>query len=323
MPETELFHEITSLLTEQRNPLSEDIDNLSTLDVLRIINDEDKKVPFAIENQLDSIAKAVDYIVESFKQGGRLFYFGAGTSGRLGILDASECPPTFGTPYDMVQGVIAGGRKAVFKAIEGAEDSIENGANEVVKRNILPPDIVCGIAASGRTPFVRGALQEAKRRKVRSLLICTVSKERLNEIGVFADIIIAPNVGPEVIAGSTRMKSGTAQKLILNMLTTASMIRLGKTYGNVMVDLQQTNNKLKERSKNIIMKIANVDYDTAEKLLRESGANVKTALVMALTGADVHKARSLLALSDGFVKKAVLLAKKIYFNDYPFFCDFY
>jgi len=311
MPETELFHEITSLLTEQRNPLSEDIDNLSTLDVLRIINDEDKKVPFAIENQLDSIAKAVDYIVESFKQGGRLFYFGAGTSGRLGILDASECPPTFGTPYDMVQGVIAGGRKAVFKAIEGAEDSIENGANEVVKRNILPPDIVCGIAASGRTPFVRGALQEAKRRKVRSLLICTVSKERLNEIGVFADIIIAPNVGPEVIAGSTRMKSGTAQKLILNMLTTASMIRLGKTYGNVMVDLQQTNNKLKERSKNIIMKIANVDYDTAEKLLRESGANVKTALVMALTGADVHKARSLLALSDGFVKKAVLLAKKI------------
>lgn len=310
MPETELFYEITSLLTEQRNPQSEEIDCLSTFDILKIINNEDKKVPLAVETQLPNIVKAVDLIVHSFKQGGRLFYFGAGTSGRLGILDASECPPTFGTPYEMIQGVIAGGKDAVFKAVEGAEDSPEDGVNEVITRNILPPDIICGITASGRTPFVRGALEEARKRNVPTILISTVNTEKLNEIGVVADVIIAPNVGPEVIAGSTRMKSGTAQKLILNMLTTASMIRLGKTYSNVMVDLQQTNNKLRERSKNIIMKLANLDYDTSERLLLESKGNVKTALVMALAGVDAEKAIKLLILADGFIKKAVQLAKQ-------------
>jgi N-acetylmuramic acid 6-phosphate etherase len=309
MPETELFFEITNLLTEQKNPVSEDIDNLSTSEILKIINDEDKKVAFAVESQLKNIALAVDKIVDAFKKGGRLFYFGAGTSGRLGILDSAECPPTFGTPNEMVQGVIAGCYDAIFKAIEGAEDSTHVGANEVKNRNIFPPDILCGIAASGRTPFVRGALEEAHKRNITTILICTINKEKLNELGVTADVIIAPNVGPEVIAGSTRMKSGTAQKLVLNMLTTASMIRIGKTYGNVMVDLQQTNNKLIERSKNIIMKLANIDYDSSERLLIKSDGNVKIALVMAMANVDAQYAKKLLSLSDGFIRKAVALAK--------------
>jgi N-acetylmuramic acid 6-phosphate etherase len=305
MNETELFKEISGLNTEQKNPLTENIDLSSTMEILRMINDEDKIVANAIEKVLPDIEKAVDAITEAFKMGGRLFYFGAGTSGRLGIVDASECPPTFGTNPEMVQGIIAGGEKAVFKAQEGAEDKPENGSEEIIKRNILPPDIVCGIAASGRTPYVKGALAEAKLRNITTIMITTCSKQKAAELGIEADIIISPDVGPEVLTGSTRMKSGSAQKLVLNMLTTASMVKLGKTYGNVMVDLQLTNAKLKERAKKIIMSITGVDYHTAEEYLEKSGGHVKTALVMILAGLSREESQNLIIKNDGFVRKAI------------------
>lgn len=305
MPESDLYNEIASLPTEQRNQASSDIDIASTYEVLKLINAQDKLVPFAIEAELPYIEQAVDRIVDAFKNGGRLFYFGAGTSGRLGIVDASECPPTFGTHPDMVQGVIAGGKDAVFQAQEGAEDKPENGALEVKKRNIKPPDIVCGIAASGRTPFVRGALDEAKKRGVVTILITTTNRKKLKAMKMNADILICPDVGPEVVTGSTRMKSGTAQKLILNMLTTASMIRLGKTLGNVMVDLQLTNAKLKERAKRILIELTGVSYDEAVKYLDESHGHVKTALVMILAGAAYEEAKKRLQDADGFVKVAI------------------
>ncbi|MFA6570200.1 MAG: N-acetylmuramic acid 6-phosphate etherase [Bacteroidota bacterium] len=305
MAESKLFHEIASLRTEQKNPRTELIDIASTKGILELINNEDLTVAQAVRNELKDIETAVDLIVSAFKNGGRLFYFGAGTSGRLGILDASECPPTFGTNPEMVQGIIAGGEKAVFKAQEGAEDSRENGAIELDKYNIKPPDIICGIAASGRTPFVAGALEEAKKRNIRTILVTTVSKETVNELGIVADVLICANVGPEVITGSTRMKSGTATKMILNMLTTASMVKLGKTFGNVMVDLQLTNNKLLERAKRIIMQITECDYDTATHYLEQSGGHVKTALVMILGNLSKQEATELLGKADGFVRKAL------------------
>ncbi len=305
MPESDLFYEISSLETEQRNPKTENIDLATTEEILRLINDEDITVAAAVRKELPKIAIAVDKITESFKAGGRLFYFGAGTSGRLGIVDAAECPPTFGTLPDLVQGIIAGGNEAVFRAQEGAEDKPENGALEILKRKIKPPDIVCGIAASGRTPFVKGALAEAKNRGIFTLLIATVPPDKAVELGIEADVMICPVVGPEAITGSTRMKSGTAQKLVLNMLTTASMIRLGKTLGNVMVDLQLTNAKLKERAKRILMTLTGCDYDTAEKYLSESGGHVKTALVMLLADANVDEARARLEKAGGFVKLAL------------------
>jgi N-acetylmuramic acid 6-phosphate etherase len=305
MPETELFYEIASLSTEQNNERTNNIDTASTLEILELINYEDSLVAEAVRMEIPNITLAVDSIVKSFRQGGRLFYFGAGTSGRLGILDASECPPTFGVSSDMVQGIIAGGKEAVFKAQEGAEDSPDNGKKEVIERNILPPDIVCGIAASGRTPFVKGALEESRKRGVFTIFISTSTPEKIKEMNITADVYICPQVGPEVITGSTRMKSGTAQKLILNMLTTASMIRLGKTFGNVMVDLQLTNAKLKERAKKIIMSLADVSYDDAEKALTDCEGSVKTALVMLISGVSATKARKTLEESDGFIKAAL------------------
>jgi N-acetylmuramic acid 6-phosphate etherase len=305
MPESELFNEISSLETEQRNPKTENIDLASTEEILGLINDEDMTVAAAVREQIPNIAVAVDKIVESFKAGGRLFYFGAGTSGRLGIVDAAECPPTFGTDPEMVQCIIAGGKEAVFQAQEGAEDKPENGAKEIEKRNIKPPDIICGIAASGRTPFVKGALAEARNRGIFTILIATVPRDKATELGMEADVMICPVVGPEALTGSTRMKSGTAQKLVLNMLTTASMIRLGKTLGNVMVDLQLSNAKLRERAKRILMTLTGVDYDSAEKYLKESGGHVKTALVMLMTDAGVDEARARLEKADGFVKLAL------------------
>ncbi|MBI5326438.1 MAG: N-acetylmuramic acid 6-phosphate etherase [Ignavibacteriae bacterium] len=305
MQESDLFNEIALLETEQKNPKSENIDISSTKKILEIINDEDRSVAKIVSREIPNIAKAVDKIVESFNSGGRLFYFGAGTSGRLGIVDASECPPTFGTEPDMVQGIIAGGNKAVFKAQEGAEDKPESGAKEIIRRKIKSNDVVCGIAASGRTPFVKGALAEARKRKIFTILIATVPKKKAIENGMLADVMICTVVGPEVITGSTRMKSGTAQKLILNMLTTASMVRLGKTLGNVMVDLQLTNAKLKERAKRILMTIAGVDYDTAEKTLRACGGHVKTALVMLLADVNLNEAKNRLADAKGFIKKAI------------------
>ena len=311
MPESNLFDEIKSLRTEQNNPKSRFIDSAGTGEILRIINDEDKLVPLAVEQELANIELAVDGIVSTFRKGGRLFYVGAGTSGRLGIVDASECPPTFGTDYDMVQGIIAGGTAAIFKAQEGAEDSFEGGRDVLISSALSEKDTVCGIAASGRTPFVRGALDYAKSIGCFTIFLSTSSHEHIQSLGLNADVLICPDVGPEVVEGSTRMKSGTAQKLVLNMLTTASMIRLGKTLGNVMVDLQLTNDKLKERAKRIIMKICEVDYDSAEHYLSLSNGHVKSALVMILGGVDYERALDLLASTGGFVRQAIEIAKKL------------
>lgn len=310
MPESKLFNEIKKLPTEQRNPNSENIDSASVREILEIINDQDALVPIAVKKEIPFIEKAVKIVVKSFKKGGRLIYVGAGTSGRLGIVDASECPPTFGSDPELVQGIIAGGKDAVFRAQEGAEDRPELGAKEILKMNISSKDTVCGIAASGRTPFVKGALEQAYKSGAGTILISTVSRAKIKEIGVIADIAICPDVGPEVITGSTRMKSGTAQKLVLNMITTAAMVKMGKTLGNVMVDLQLTNEKLKERSKNILMTITGIDYDTAENYLNEASGHVKTALVMILAGASRIEALESLRKADGFVRKAIEFAKK-------------
>jgi N-acetylmuramic acid 6-phosphate etherase len=302
---TSLFKEISNLATEQRNHRSSEIDLMSTTEILELINSEDAMVALAIKDELEHITKAVDIITEQFKHGGRLFYVGAGTSGRLGIVDASECPPTFGTDPEMVQGIIAGGMQAMFKAQEGAEDSAEFGAQALLDYHVNQQDVICGIAASGRTPFVRGALDKAKNMGCHTILVTTNSRDQLEALGVSAEIVIAPNVGPEVIAGSTRMKSGTAQKMVLNMLTTASMIRLGKSYGNIMVDLQLTNAKLRERAKRIIMEIADVEYDKAGEVLENAQGHVKTALVMLLADVDAVTAKTKLNDANGFIKHAL------------------
>ncbi len=307
---TELFNEISNLFTEQNNPKTKNIDIASVEEILTLINDEDQIVPLAVRKEIPNIARAVELVVEAFKQGGRLFYVGAGTSGRLGILDAAECPPTFGTPPSMVQGIIAGGINAVFVAQEGAEDNAGEGRKIIDTYSISPPDVVCGIAASGRTPYVKAALQEAHNRGIKTIFISTSPVEKIKELGVVADVYICPIVGAEVIAGSTRMKSGTAQKLVLNMISTAAMIKLGKTYGNVMVDLQMTNNKLRERAKKIVMEICSVDYETAVKTLEEANWKVKIALVMLLANVSKEQASKLLENANGFVKIAVELAKK-------------
>lgn len=302
---THLFEQISALATEQRNADTHDIDIAGTPGILSMINEQDMIVPLAVQNELAHIATAVDAITERFRHGGRLFYIGAGTSGRLGVVDASECPPTFGVPPTMVQGIIAGGNAAMFAAQEGAEDSVDKGAQCIADFGMTPDDTVCGIAASGRTPFVVGALREAMNCGIYTILVTTNTREHLNELGVRADCIIAPQVGPEVIAGSTRMKSGTAQKLVLNMLTTASMIRLGKTYNNIMVDLQLTNAKLRERAKKIVMDICGCDYPAATELVEQTGGSVKTAIVMGLTGATVEAATDALSQTNGVTKEAV------------------
>jgi len=301
----ELFREISNLATEQRNPNSKDIDELSTIEILKIINEEDKKVPLAVEKELPYIEKAVEEIVKAIKKGGRLLYFGAGTSGRLGVVDAAECPPTFGTPPEMVQGFIAGGEAAMFVAQEGAEDFEENGAKDIDLANVTNNDVVCGIAASRRTPYVIGAIKRAKELGATTLYITCTPRKSFNIEEV--DIPICPYVGPEVVMGSTRMKSGTAQKLVLNMLTTTSMVRLGKTYENMMIDLQMTNKKLVERSKRIVMMITGVDYDKATKYLEEANYHVKTALVMILAEVNLEEAKQRLEKADGFVRKAIKL----------------
>jgi len=300
-----LYNQISSLKTEQVNKNSINIDQSSTSEILKIINDEDKKVAFAVEKELVNISKAVEIIVAAFRNGGRLIYMGAGTSGRLGIIDAAECPPTFGTNSEMVQGLIAGGKRAMFDAVEGAEDLEENGQKALESINANSKDIICGLAASGRTPFVIGGLKEAKRIGAKSVLITTVDKSQAIENGANADIMICPNVGPEVIMGSTRMKSGTAQKLVLNMLTTAAMVKLGKTYENVMIDLQMNNTKLEERAKKILINICNIDYKTAEKLLIECNGHVKSAIIMELTNCSYEKAQTLIKENDGFVRNSI------------------
>ncbi len=300
-----LFDEITALPTEQSNPLSQFIDTFSTTEILECINAEDARVANAVRKVIPEIAVAVENIVERFKRGGRLIYVGAGTSGRLGIIDASECPPTFGVSPEMVQGIIAGGNNAMFAAQEGAEDSEENAKIDLKKLSITPNDIVCGIAASGRTPYVRGAVEEAKNIGAYTIFISTNSPENLKKLRINTDTVICPHVGAEVITGSTRLKSGTAQKMVLNMLTTAAMIRLGKTYGNIMVDLQLTNAKLRERAKNILMSITGIDYQNAEQFLQITNGNVKVALVMILANVDYDSAKDRLDKSDGFIRKAI------------------
>ncbi|MCK7527180.1 MAG: N-acetylmuramic acid 6-phosphate etherase [Ignavibacteriales bacterium] len=305
-PDTKtLFAELSKLTTEQRNPHSMDIDARSTEEILKIINDEDKTVPYAVEKELPYIAQAVELIVKALKSGGRLLYFGAGTSGRLGVVDASECPPTFGTPYGMIEGYIAGGKEAMFRAQEGAEDYEENGAKDILHAQVTSKDVVCGIAASRRTPYVIGAVKKAKELGATTLYITCNPRENFNIKEV--DVAICPYIGPEVIMGSTRMKSGTAQKLVLNMLTTTAMIRMGKVYENMMIDLQMTNKKLVERSKRIVMTITGVNYDDASNYLQQASGHVKTTLVMIKAGVNAEEARERLIKADGFVRRAIEL----------------
>ena len=298
-----LFLELENLTTEQRNPKSQNIDALSTLKILKIINDEDNSVPAAVAKEIPYIAKAVELIIASLKNGGRLLYFGAGSSGRIGILDASECPPTYGTSPNMIQGHIAGGRKAMFRSQEGAEDLEKKGADDILAAKINKKDVVCGIAASNRTPYVIGAIKKAKKLGAATIYISCNSRKYFDIKAV--DIAICPEVGPEIIMGSTRMKSGTAQKLVLNMLTTTAMIKMGKVYENMMIDLQPTNKKLSERSKKTIMTITGVSYNEAEKILKESGGHVKTALVMIKAGVSLDVAKARLKKTGGFVRKAI------------------
>ncbi len=304
-----LFEELSKLTTEQRNPRSLNIDIASTGEILKIINEEDKTVPFAVEKELPYIEQAVEIIVKALREGGRLLYFGAGTSGRLGVIDAAECPPTFGTHPEMIKGFIAGGEAAMFVAQEGAEDYEENGAKDVIKARVTAKDVVCGIAASRRTPYVVGAVKKAKELGAATLFITTNPRKDFDIAEV--DVAICPYVGPEVIMGSTRMKSGTAQKLVLNMLTTAAMVRLGKVYENMMIDLQMTNKKLVERSKRIVMTITGVSYDEAEEYLNKAKGHVKTALVMLLANVDYEEAKRRLSGADGFVRKAVKLNENL------------
>jgi N-acetylmuramic acid 6-phosphate etherase len=311
MAESDLFRELQSLTTEKRNPRSMRIDAASTEEILRIINDEDARVVPAVRDELPYIAEAVELVVEAFRSGGRLIYAGAGTSGRLGVLDAAECPPTFGSPPDLVQGLIAGGKAAMFVAQEGAEDHESNGreALESLPRSdgelgVTPKDVVCGIAASRRTPFVVGAVKYAREVGCKTLFVTCNPRDQF-DLHEHVDVAICAAVGPEVIMGSTRMKSGTAQKLVLNMITTAAFVRMGKVYENMMIDLQMTNEKLKERSKRIVMIATGVDYAEAKRVLDAAGGHVKTALVMILADVDAAAARARLDAADGFVRQAI------------------
>ena len=302
MPEQDLFKELSSLVTESRNPNSYDVDIMDAEEAVKLFNEEDKKVALAVEKELPYIAQAVDIITAAFKKGGRLVYFGAGTSGRLGVLDAAECPPTFGVEVGMVIGRIAGGEKALTVAVEGFEDHPEYGAKDDADLDVSEKDVVCGIAASRRTPYVIGAIEEAKKRKAKTITIVCNPREHLQ---YDVDVAICPVPGPEVIMGSTRLKSATAQKMVLNMLTSISMIKLGKVYENMMIDLQLKNKKLVERSKKIIMLATDVDYDTATRCLEESNGHVKTAIFIALTDVSRDEAKKYIDKNDGFLKRAL------------------
>ena len=290
------------LLTEQRNPASRDIDAKPTLEILQVINQADQDVAPAVAREIPNIARAVDGIVDAIGKGGRLFYIGAGTSGRLGVLDASECPPTYNVSPELVQGIIAGGEAALVRSSEAREDDPELGKRDLLAHGFRPGDVLAGIAASGRTPYVLGAIEQA--RSMGSLTIgisCTPD----SELARAAEIAITPQPGPEVIAGSTRMRAGTATKLVLNMLSTATMIRLGYVYGNLMVNVQPTNRKLEDRARRIIAEAAEVSYERAAELLTQARGNVKTAIVMSRLGVDRETAESRLAAAGGRVAKAV------------------
>ena len=301
-----VFEELADLVTEARNPASMTIDSMSVERGLRIINEEDKKVALAVEKEIPHVERAVEIVVDALEHKGRLFYLGAGTSGRLGILDASECPPTYGTSPETIQGIIAGGHEALVIAKEGSEDRSKDAARDLRRKNLSAKDVVCGLAASRRTPYVVAGLDYAKSVGARTLFVTCTPRE---ESRIKVDVAICPVVGPEVIMGSTRMKAGTAQKLVLNMLTTATMIRLGKVYENMMVDLKMNSEKLQERSKRTIMIVTGIDYEDAEKVLNKAGGHVKTALVMILANVDKKKAQDALSKADGFVRSAIKFAK--------------
>lgn len=303
-----LFNQLSKLDTEQRNPATKEIDLAGARQIVQLINQEDKKVADCITPKLDEIAEAVEITQSALAMGGRLIYVGAGTSGRLGIIDAAECPPTFGTDPTQILGLIAGGREAVFVAQEGYEDDPVNGVNDLKNIDLTPDDVVCGLAASGRTPYVLGALDYAVKTGCKTIFVCCVKAEQLSIPKV--DVVIDIPVGPEAIMGSTRMKSATAQKMVCNMITTGSMIRQGKIYENVMVDLMLTNEKLKERAKRIIMMFSDISYKEADQYLSQAKGHVKTALLMALGNLQYEEAGQLLDHHNGFIREAFLSLEK-------------
>lgn len=293
------------LTTEQGNPRSRGLDQKGSLEIVRVLNREDARVAGAVRRELPKIARAVDAIVKSLRGGGRLFYVGAGTSGRLAVLDAAECPPTFGTRPEMVQALIAGGQRAVLHAVEGAEDSARNGARDLGKAGLKRGDVVVGIAASGTTPYVLGAMRYARAKGGTTIAVASNSRSPLAKQ---AQIAIVPETGPEAIAGSTRMKAGTAQKMVLNMLSTASMVRLGRVYGNRMICMEATNEKLRRRTARILEETAGVNASTAEHALRQTRHNLPLAFVMLKTGTTAAEAQQRLKESSGNVREAVAKA---------------
>ncbi len=296
-------------LTEQSNPHTRDIDRASPLEIVDLINAEDKRVAEAVRSQREEIARAIDFVVGCFRRGGRLIYIGAGTSGRLGVLDATECPPTFGTPPEMVQGIIAGGHIALVRSQEGAEDRGDDGAAAIDDANVGPDDFVFGIATSSTTPYVRGALERAAQLGARTGFLCCT--EPGDEYRALVDVCVVPLVGPEVVTGSTRMKAGTATKLVLNTISTGAMIRTGKVYGNLMVDLQTMSEKLEDRSQRIVMAVAGCPRDDALRLLHDAGGSAKVAITMAGARANRELAELYLAECDGFVRDALELAERV------------
>lgn len=298
----DVFEQLAGLTTEARNPRSTDLDRMSVGDILRLINDEDRRIPEAVAVELPHIEQAVELVLDAFHRGGRLIYAGAGTSGRMGVLDAAECPPTFGADPERVQALMAGGERAVFRAVEGAEDDADAGAQAVADAGVGDRDVVLGIAASRRTPYVLAAVAEARRRGARTVYLTMNPRESIDfEI----DVAICPVVGPEVLMGSTRMKSGLAQKAVLTMITTAAFVRMGTTYENMMVDLMGTSAKLRERAKRVVMTVTGADYGTAASTLDAAGGSVKVAVVMILAGVDAAAARERLEQHGGFVRAAI------------------
>ena len=303
---------LEKLTTEQRNPATEHIDELPTLDMVALMNAEDKKVAEAVEKIPPQIARAIDLIAEKLQKGGHLFYMGAGTSGRLGILDAVECPPTYGTDYELVQGLIAGGATAIFQAKEGAEDDPALGradleeagfaAKDLIDRAFSSRDVLVGIAASGRTPYVKGGLAYAKELGATAIALACAEQAEIAEL---SDLALLPVTGPEVVTGSTRMKAGTAQKMVLNMLSTGTMVKLGKVYGNLMVDVKATNEKLAERALRIVMAAAGCQRKEAEAALRRAGGQAKLAILIALTGCSPAEGRLQLGMAQGHLAKAL------------------
>ncbi len=297
-----IFRELGRLVTEQRNPRSKNLDRLSTTQILKLMNSEDRRVPIAVGREVPKIARAVDLIVERLARGGRLYYVGAGTSGRLGVLDATECPPTFGTPRTLVQGIIAGGRKALVRSVEGSEDDAKASQVALKKRGVGEKDVVVGIMASRRTPYAIGALEYG--RKVGAATIAVTANPG-GGTPLRCDVVIAPRVGPEVLTGSTRLKAGTAQKLVLNMLTTGAMVRLGKVYENLMVDLRTASRKLEERTKRVFMNVTGASYEETGPWLKRAGGSLKVAIVMRRAGVTRAEAERRLKEAQGWVREAI------------------